>query len=197
MEPAISTASRSPLVLDTHELSRRPGTMREFARVVPAPADLGTAVIGIPEGSDLTVGLRLEAVMEGILISGVVRGSAVGECARCLDPVTQDVTVRVQELFAYAERVTAAEEAGDDELTDEESVLDGDLADIEPAVRDSVVTALPFQPLCRPDCPGLCSECGARLADEPDHTHDVVDPRWSALQAMLEQSSVSDETKES
>jgi len=197
MEPAISTASRSPLVLDTHELSRRPGTMREFARVVPAPADLGTAVIGIPEGSDLTVGLRLEAVMEGLLISGVVRGSAVGECARCLDPVTQDVTVRVQELFAYAERVTAAEEAGDDERTDEESVLDGDLADIEPAVRDSVVTALPFQPLCRPDCPGLCSECGARRADEPDHTHDVVDPRWSALQAMLEQSSVSDETKES
>ncbi len=197
MEPAISTDPRSPLVLDTHELSRRPGTMREFARVVPAPADLGTAVIGIPEGSDLTVGLRLEAVMEGILVSGVVRGTAVGECVRCLDPVTQQVTVRVQELFAYPERVKAAEEAGDDELTDEESVLDGDLADIEPAVRDSVVTALPFQPLCRPDCPGLCSECGARLADDPDHTHDVVDPRWSALQAMLEQSSVTDETKES
>ncbi|WP_179951075.1 YceD family protein [Xylanimonas oleitrophica] len=184
-------------MLDTHELTRRPGTMREVARVVPAPADLGTAVIGIPEGADLTVGLRLEAVMEGVLVSGVVRGTAVGECVRCLDPVTREVTVRVQELFAYPERQQAAVESGDDELEDEESVLDGDLADIEPAVRDSVVTALPFQPLCRPDCPGLCSECGARLADDPDHHHDVVDPRWSALQAMLEDSSVTDETKES
>ncbi|WP_425956565.1 YceD family protein [Xylanimonas sp. McL0601] len=184
-------------MLDTHELSRRPGTMREFARVVPAPANLGTVVIGIPEGADLVVGLRLESVMEGVLVSGVVRGTAVGECVRCLDPVTEEVTVRVQELFGYPERLRAAEAAGDDELEDEEAVLDGELADIEPAVRDSVVTALPFQPLCRPDCPGLCSVCGARLADDPDHTHDVVDPRWSALQAMLEQSSVTDETKES
>ncbi|WP_159798608.1 YceD family protein [Puerhibacterium puerhi] len=191
----MSTEPRSPLVLDTHELSRRPGTMAEVARVVKAPADLGTAVIGIPEGSDLTVGVRLESVMEGVLVTGVVRGTAVGECVRCLEPLREELTVRVQELFLYPERARAAEDMGDDE--DEQYVLEEDLADLEPAVRDSVVTALPFQPLCRPDCPGLCSECGARLADDPDHHHDVVDPRWSALQAMLEQSSVTDETKES
>jgi len=191
----MSTEPRSPLVLDTHELSRRPGTMAEVARVVKAPADLGTAVIGIPEGSDLTVGVRLESVMEGVLVTGVVRGTAEGECVRCLEPLSEELTVRVQELFLYPERARAAEDMGDDE--DEQYVLEEDLADLEPAVRDSVVTALPFQPLCRPDCPGLCSECGARLADDPDHHHDVVDPRWSALQAMLEQSSVTDETKES
>jgi uncharacterized protein len=196
LEPAISTEKRSPLVLDTHELSRRPGTMTEVARVVPAPADLGTAVIGVPEGADLTMGLRLEAVMEGVLVTGVVRGTAVGECIRCLDEVTEQVTVRVQELFAYPERIEAAEESGDEDA-ETEAVLVDDQADIEPAVRDSLVTALPFQPLCREDCPGLCSECGARLEDDPQHHHDVVDPRWSALQTMLEQSSVSDETKES
>jgi len=183
-------------VLDTHELSRRPGTMREVARVVAAPADLGTAVIGVPEGADLTLGLRLEAVLEGVLVSGVVRGTAVGECVRCLDPVSDEVTVRVQELFVYPERAEAAEDAGDEDAEDE-ALLTDDLADIEPAVRDSLVTALPFQPLCRPDCPGLCSECGARLEDDPEHHHDVVDPRWAALQTMLEESSVSDETKES
>ncbi|WP_418277956.1 YceD family protein [Isoptericola jiangsuensis] len=183
-------------MLDTHELSRRPGTMAEVARVVAAPADLGTAVIGVPEGADLTLGLRLESVMEGVLVSGVVRGTAVGECVRCLDEVSQQVTVRVQELFVYPERADAAEDAGDDDAEDE-PVLTDDLADIEPAVRDSLVTALPFQPLCRPDCPGLCPECGARLEDDPEHHHDVVDPRWAALQTMLEESSVSDETKES
>ncbi|WP_402469477.1 YceD family protein [Isoptericola aurantiacus] len=183
-------------MLDTHELSRRPGTMREVARVVAAPADLGTAVIGVPEGADLTLGLRLEAVLEGVLVTGVVRGTAVGECVRCLDEVRDEVTVRVQELFVYPERAEAADDAGDEDAEDEPELTD-DLADLEPVVRDSLVTALPFQPLCRQDCPGLCSECGARLEDDPEHHHDVVDPRWAALQTMLEESSVSDETKES
>jgi len=51
------------------------------------------------------------------------------------------------------------------------------------------VLALPMSPLCREDCPGLCAECGARLADTgPDHRHDAaVDPRWAALQQLSEQ----------
>ena len=50
-----------------------------------------------------------------------------------------------------------------------------------------VVLALPFQPLCQDDCPGVCPECGARLADDPDHGHDVpVDPRWAALSTLVE-----------
>ena len=47
-----------------------------------------------------------------------------------------------------------------------------------------VVPSLPFQPVCREDCPGLCSECGARLADDLGHQHDVIDPRWAALNAL-------------
>lgn len=184
-------------MLDTHELSRRPGTMRPHSVTVQAPSAVGTPVIGIPEGADLELDLRLEAVMEGVLVSGTVRGEATGECARCLDTVVIDLETPIQELFAYPERAEAEAAAGDTEVEDEESVLEGDLADIEPVLRDSVVTALPFQPLCRPDCPGLCSECGARLADDPGHHHDQVDPRWSALQSMLESTSVSDETKES
>ena len=180
---------RSPLVLDTHELGRRPGSMRTVQRTVPAPEDLGTDVIGIPTGRDLELDLRLEAVMEGVLISGTVRGRASGECVRCLDAIDQEVEVDVQELFAYPERVRAASVEGDDE--DEVRELVGDLIDFEPALRDAVVPALPFQPVCQADCPGLCSECGARLADDPGHAHDVVDPRWSALTSML------DETKES
>lgn len=198
MEPVISREPNSPLVLDTHELSRRAGSMRTHTAVVQAPSDLGTAVIGIPEGSDLELDLRLESVMEGVLVSGTVRGTAKGECSRCLDDISREITVDVTELFAYPEKAAASAKAGDDDVEDEESVLDDDdMADLESPLRDSVVTALPFQPLCREDCPGLCSECGARLADDPGHHHDVVDPRWSALQSMLESTSVSDETKES
>jgi uncharacterized protein len=92
---------RSPFVLDTHELGRRPGTMRRVSRTVPAPEDLGTAVIGVPAGSDLDLDLRLEAVMEGILVSGTVRGRTVGECVRCLDEVSGEIEVELQELYVY------------------------------------------------------------------------------------------------
>jgi len=159
---------------------------------VPAPGDLGTAVIGFPEGTDLELDLRLEAVMEGVLVSGTVRGRAVGECVRCLDEVLEDVEVPFTELYAYPDRAEVAREDGADEEDVHE--LDGDLADLEPVLRDTVVPALPFGPLCQPDCPGLCSECGARLAEDPGHAHEIIDPRWGALRALAE---TQDETKES
>ncbi|MFV0458202.1 MAG: YceD family protein [Actinomycetales bacterium] len=165
---------RSPLVLDTIELGRRPGTMREVRRVVETPPDFGTDVIGIPAGSDLELDLRLEAVMEGVLVSGMARAKAVGQCVRCLEDVAMQIEAPVQELFAYP---------GKADPEQDEYELDGELIDLEPVLRDAVVPALPFQPVCDPDCPGLCSECGVRLADQPDHAHDLVDPRWSALQS--------------
>ncbi len=143
---------RSPFVLDTHELGRRPGTMRTVDRTVPAPEDLGTAVIGVPAGSDLELDLRLEAVMEGILVSGTVRGGTVGECVRCLDEVVDTIDVALQELYVYPERARVAVEDGDDEEDLRE--LEGDLVDLEPAVRDAVVPALPFRPVVLAGLPG-------------------------------------------
>ena len=170
---------RSPLVIDTRELGRRPGTMRKVHRTIAAPAGLGTDVVRIPEGSDLELDLRLEAVMEGILVSGTVSGRAQGECVRCLDPVDQQVEADVQELYAYPGHTPEGEE--DDEVRE----LVDEMIDLEPALYDALVPALPFQPLCQDDCPGLCSECGARLADAPGHTHESADPRWDALQELL------------
>ncbi|QHT58315.1 DUF177 domain-containing protein [Cellulomonas sp. H30R-01] len=192
MQRPVHLDPRSPFVLDTHELGRRPGSTRTVQLTVGAPEDLGTDVIGIRPGTDIELDLRLEAVMEGVLVSGSVRGRAVGECVRCLEEVVEDVDVSLQELYVYPERAAAAVEEGDEDEDVRE--LEGDLIDLEPALRDVVVPALPFQPLCRPDCPGLCSECGARLADDPDHSHETLDPRWSALSGL---SSKVDETKES
>jgi uncharacterized protein len=176
-ERTIRPDPRSPYVLDIRELGRRPGAMRVERRTVPSPADLGTDVIGVPPGTDLELDLRLESVMEGVLVSGTVTGTATGECGRCLGEVVTDVTVDVQELYAYPDRVVSDDE---DDLRE----LEGDLLDLEPALRDAVVLALPFQPVCRADCPGLCPTCGVRLADAPDHRHEQVDPRWAALQEL-------------
>ncbi len=76
-----------------------------------------------------------------------------------------------------------------DEQEDEERYLDGDLLDLEPALRDAVVLALPMSPRCRDDCPGLCVECGVPLAEAgPGHRHDDrPDPRWDGLRQFGDQ----------
>lgn len=178
---------RAPLVLDTRELGRRPGSQRRVSRSEPAPADLGIDVLGVPEGSPVQLDLRLEAVMEGVLVTGTARVHVTGECSRCLDPVEDDLEVELQELFAYDD-----EDAEPEDRDEEVGRLDGDLLDLEPLVRDAVVLALPFGPLCRDDCPGLCVECGARLADDPGHEHgERIDPRWAALAELTEQTDTS------
>jgi uncharacterized protein len=176
-------------VFDTHELGRRPGAMKKVSRSVPAPQDLGVAgVIGVPEGADVALDLRLESVMEGVLVTGTARAPVEGECVRCLEPVGWQLDADFQEMFSYPDadtRTARRDEAGDDaEDEDDTPQLEDDLFDLEPVLRDAVVLALPMQPVCRDDCPGLCSQCGARLADDPDHHHEVTDIRWAALQDL-------------
>jgi DUF177 domain-containing protein len=176
----VSLDPRAPLVLDTRELGRRPGSQRQLTFTAPAPADLGIEVLHVPEGSPVEFDLRLEAVMEGVLVTGSVNAELVGECVRCLEEIHDEVVADFQELFVYEESDTA-ESAEDEDV----SRLEGDLLDLEPLLRDTVVLTLPFQPLCREDCPGLCIECGARLADDPGHQHEEpIDPRWAALQGL-------------
>lgn len=168
---------RSPLVLDIHELSRRPGSSRTVSRSVMAPADLGIEVLKVPQGDPVDLELRLESVLEGVLVTGTARARTVGECARCLRDLEDVLEVDLQELYAYPESDAESDEAG--------RVEDGAI-DLEPLLRDAVVLALPFRPLCTEDCIGLCPTCGARLADEPGHAHDEVpDPRWAALAGLL------------
>jgi uncharacterized protein len=167
---------RSPLVINTHELGRRPGSMRTLEFTAPAPSDVGTPLLRVPPGSLVDVQLRLEAVMEGVLATGEASVVLSGECARCLEEFDDSLQVPLQELYVYPES-----DVGDDEARR----LDGELLDLEPLLRDSVVLALPFQPVCAADCPGLCVECGAVLRDNPAHTHERdIDPRWAVLSAI-------------
>ena len=175
---------RPPLVVDTRELGRGPGAMQRVRRSVPAPADLGVGgVVGVPPDTDVELDLRLEAVVEGVLVSGTARVALAGECVRCLDPVGGELVVDLQELYAYPDR---AAEDGDGPGGDDVNLrVEDERIDLEPALRDAVVLALPLAPVCRDDCPGLCPECGARLADDATHSHDATDPRWAALSGLL------------
>jgi len=159
--------------------------------MVPAPEDLRLELVRVPVGSEVQLSLKFEAVTEGVLVSGTATAPVAGECARCLGPVDQTVTVSFLELYRYCdERPGRARdrerESGLDDDEDEERFLDGDLLDLEPAFRDAVVLALPMSPLCREDCPGLCVDCGVPLAEAgPGHTHEGrTDPRWAGLEKL-------------
>lgn len=170
---------RAPLVLDTRELGRRPGSMRAVQRTIEAPGNWQLELVRVPPDSPVELDLRLESVMEGVLVSGTVEVTVSAECGRCLEPVADQLDVEVQELFAY-------EPADAD---DEQPLLRGDFIDIEPLVRDAVMLGLPLNPVCDEDCRGLCPDCGARMADvEPDHAHDETDPRWAALSQLTSDS---------
>ncbi|MEU2785502.1 MULTISPECIES: DUF177 domain-containing protein [Streptomyces] len=183
---------RNPLVFDTHELGRRPGALQRLTRTVDAPKDLGIPkVVGVPEGAPLELELRLESVMDGVLVTGTARARAEGECVRCLEPLQLDVEADFQEMFSYPDaddrgRAHRAEPGDDAEDDEDRLFLEDGLFDLEPVLRDAVVLALPMQPVCQEDCPGLCAECGVRLADDPDHHHDAVDIRWAALQGLAD-----------
>ncbi|MFU0243446.1 YceD family protein, partial [Streptomyces scabiei] len=145
---------RDPLVFDTHELGRRPGALQRLTRTVDAPKDFGLqGVIGVPEGAPVELDLRLESVMEGVLVTGTARARAEGECVRCLEPLEQQLEADFQELFSYPDaddRGRPVAEPGDDAEDDEDRffVEDG-LIGLEPVLRDAVVLALPMQPVCQ------------------------------------------------
>jgi uncharacterized protein len=173
---------RAPLVLDTRDLPRSPGAMRVVERIVPAPADLGLELIRVPAGAELALTLRMESVTEGVLVSAEISAPLTGECGRCLREVSDTVDVTFQELYAYEHSTT-------DETTEEDEVgrMQGDLIDLEPEVRDAIVLSLPANPVCRPDCPGLCPDCGEPWDNLPaGHTHEQFDPRWAALRRLAE-----------
>ncbi|WP_420122449.1 YceD family protein [Nakamurella sp.] len=176
--PAVpSPRPDSPWVIDTRTLGRRPGTMRTLRIAIPLDTPMGLDVVAVPAGAEVDLDVRLESVAEGVLVSGTAAATATGQCARCLIEVTEPVVAGIRELFAFPDSATAA-------TTDEDEIplVVDDRIDLEQVVRDEVVTALPMAPLCRPDCRGLCIECGGRLDDlEPDHSHEILDPRWAAL----------------
>ena len=163
--------------------------MSKVVMVVPAPEGLGTIGATVPPNTDVALNLRLESVVEGVLVSGTASARVEAECSRCLDPVAFSVTAELAELYVYPETDSKGRvkrrEPEDPDWIDDEPTIEGDLLDLEPTLRDGVVLALPVAPICRIDCLGLCPECGFRLEGDPAHHHDQIDARWAALAQVL------------
>jgi uncharacterized protein len=161
--------------IDVRDLLGRPGASRTV-RLDDTIQGLGTELARVPDDEPIVGELLLEVVVEGILASGRLTGSMQLRCARCLTEFTRPFDLPVEgELFA--------ESPGPG--SDDYALGAGGELDPEQLVRDVVGPELPFSPLCRSDCAGLCPLCGGdrNLGECPGH--DEVDPRWSALDALL------------
>ncbi|SDE44232.1 YceD family protein [Rhodococcus tukisamuensis] len=178
-------------VLDVRSLGRRPGSTRTLTRSVPAKSRIGLDLVAVPVGAEVELDVRLEAVSEGVLVTGTVRADTEGECSRCLEPFTGELDIYLTELFAYPNSAT-------EETTEEDEVyrIVDDLVDLEPAIVNAAGLELPLQPLCSEDCQGLCPECGVRLAiAESGHGHEILDPRWAALAGKVDADAASQSSK--
>ena len=158
--------------VDVRDLVGQPGASRQV-RVAEPVEGLATELAHVPTERPVRVEVLLESVVEGILVSGPVSGEIAYRCARCLKSFTEGFTLEVSELFAAGAR--------DDE--DAYPLGEGTI-DLEPMVRDAVVLSMPFSPLCRPDCLGLCERCGGDRNLGECTCGPEVDPRWAALDEL-------------
>ena len=181
-------ANEGAFLLNTHELPRRAGEMKEYELDIEAPFRVGVPLIAVPEGDVIELDVRCESVTEGILVTADIYAVAEGECIRCLDPVEQVIDRKIQELYRYeptddkGRKARKKEEAEDDLDEDEILYMQGEVADLELPIIDAIILDLPVNPLCDEDCLGLCPDCGEKWESLPeDHAHDVVDARWAGL----------------
>jgi len=120
--------------------------------------------------------LRLSRNSRGVLVQGTLESEIIGECARCLETTYVPVSFELEELFTYppnAEEPYSVEETG--------------ILDLAPLLREEAILAVPMVVLCRPDCAGLCPQCGQNLNEGAcDCAQEDPDPRLAGLRALLE-----------
>jgi uncharacterized protein len=170
--------------IDVRDLLDNPGAAKTV-HVGEAVSGLHTELADVPEDVPIEGDLTLESVVDGIFVHGAVAGRFEMRCARCLKEFDREFDVAMDEV--YVRQPGPEDDYG---LTPELTL------DPEPMVRDAVVLEMPFSPLCKPDCLGLCPICGGdrNLGECPGHR--AADPRVAALDELLGNLPATDQTDE-
>lgn len=159
-----------------------PGTVREYD-VEGVPVDPGA---GLRLTEPVSGWVRLSRTNRGLMLDARLSAVLAGECARCLRPLTTPVKFRIDEEVLPSIDLSTGKPLAEEEGADPEAprLTDHHELELRPLVAEAISLAEPIAPLCEPDCPGLCPECGERLT--PGHVHDEgeIDPRLEALRTF-------------
>ena len=177
-------ASGDPLTFAVSGLlAEAPGAVREYA-IDEVDVDPGEGLVATEPVSGT---LRLSRTNRGLIVDARLRTALAGECARCLRPLMTPIGFRIEEEvlptidFASGAPVVLEE----DEDPETPRLTDHHELEMRPLVLEAISLEEPIAPVCEPDCPGLCTECGERLeAGHPDHDA-PLDPRLEALRAFM------------
>jgi uncharacterized protein len=152
------------------------GSIREYD--IDEPADIiGTGVISRVKGH-----VKLTRTNRGVLVQGTLQSEIPIECSRCLKEFNYPLTVTLEEEFFPVIDVNSGTPL---EIPDDPSsftIDDHHILDLDEAIRQNALLAIPMKPLCREDCAGLCQKCGIDLNQgECDCNKTEIDPRWAKL----------------
>ena len=160
--------------IEVHDLVGAPGTTREVA-LSGTIEGLASELARVPDDAVLQAEVRVESIVEGLLVSGTIRGTWVLRCARCLTENEAAFGTEVHEMFAT-------------DPHPEDDIYPFDPAEgltLEQMIRDAVGVEMPFSPLCRPDCLGLCEICGGDRNLGACPGHERLDPRFAVLSELV------------
>jgi len=163
-------------------LRATPGTARSFDIFLPTLEIADDVRLASPVEGDV----QLSRTGRGILAKGRVHTTFIEPCARCLGDTAAGVDAEFEEEALPTIDIDTGLPV---DTSDEPDALRLDHhheLDLTETVREAISLAEPLVPLCRPDCHGLCLECGADLNADPAHHHDddAIDPRLAALAVL-------------
>jgi uncharacterized protein len=163
--------------IDLARFALRPGEGRRLDLVAdPGQLELAGQRYTVA-GDSVDARLDLSRTAAGYAVRMRFTAHVSGPCMRCLDDA--DVTVEVD--------AREVDQAGTQDEELRSPYVEDDQLDLGSWAHDALALALPLQPLCRPDCKGLCPVCGVSLndADPDEHRHEQVpDPRWAKLREL-------------
>jgi uncharacterized protein len=121
-------------------------------------------------------------IVKDIRLEGSLAARVELACARCLEPVLQDVNHKFDLLYRPLGADAGKEELSVTAVEAEVGYYQGEGLLLEDVLQEQVLLALPLKAICRDDCKGLCPHCGKNLnAEQCACAEPLEDPRWSAL----------------
>ena len=127
--------------------------------------------------------VRLSHTGRSILVRAELQTAVSGVCGRCLRPVVTAIDVQIEEEALPSVDIDTGMPVDMSVEPDALRLTDHHELDLEVPIREAISLAEPIAVLCRPDCRGLCPDCGVDLNDNPSHSHadEDIDPRLAAL----------------